>query len=119
VERFLKTNRQGDLLVPAGSPRDMFLYIHDDLLDEAQGFLAQRLEGRAAVVRISDLLVQGYFGPVISAELRGRLGNLVILPEAHESVWWYVKDKFEQNYFGHHGGLSPEEMEIPLFTLEI
>ncbi len=67
VERFLKTNRQGDLLVPAGSPRDMFLYIRDDLLDEAQGFLADRLAGRAAVVRISDLLAEGYFGPVISA----------------------------------------------------
>src|SRR5688572_14238385 len=39
IERFLKTNRQGQLLIPAGSARDMFLYIKDDLLEEAQAFL--------------------------------------------------------------------------------
>src|SRR3972149_7809878 len=43
LERFLKTNLKGQLLVPAGSARDMFLYIKDDLLDEAQSFLATRL----------------------------------------------------------------------------
>ncbi len=116
VERFLRSNRSGELLVPAGSARDMFLHIQDDLLDEAQTFLASRLEGRADVVRVSGLIEQGYFGPVISPAFRARVGNLVILPRRYESVWWYVKDKFEQRYHGHHGGLTPQEMEIPLFT---
>ncbi len=42
-QRFLKKNRRGHLLIPAGSPRDMFLYIKDDMLDEAQSFLLMRL----------------------------------------------------------------------------
>jgi predicted AlkP superfamily pyrophosphatase or phosphodiesterase len=117
IERFLKTNRQGDMLVPAGSARDMFLYVKDDLLDEAQAFLSRHLEGKAEVVKVSDLMKEGYFGPNISPEFRSRVGNLVILSRRYESVWWFVKDKFEQNYYGHHGGLSPQEMEIPLFTL--
>jgi hypothetical protein len=116
VERFLKSNRAGELLVPAGSARDMFLYIQDDLLDEAQAFLSTRLEGKADVVRVSDLAEAGYFGPVISPAFRARVGNLVILPRRYESVWWYVKDKYEQKFRGHHGGLTPQEMEIPLFT---
>ena len=116
IERFLKTNRNGDLLVPAGSPRDMFLYVKDELLDEAQAFLASRLNGKAEVAKVSELIAEGYFGPTISDEFRARVGNLVILPYLHESVWWYVKDKFEQNYYGHHGGLTPQEMEIALFT---
>jgi predicted AlkP superfamily pyrophosphatase or phosphodiesterase len=119
VERFLKSNRAGELLVPAGSARDMFLYIQDDLLDEAQAFLFKRLEGKAEVVKVSDLAEAGYFGPVISPAFRARAGNLVILPRRYESVWWYVKDKFEQKFRGHHGGLTPQEMEIPLFTCEI
>jgi len=118
-ERFLKTNRRGDILAPAGSARDMFLYIKDDLLDEAQEFLSSRLDGRAEVVKASDLMAEGYFGPVISPEFRGRVGNLVILSHRYESVWWYVKDKFEQIYYGHHGGLTPQEMEIPLFTCAV
>lgn len=119
IERFIKTNEEGSLIVPAGSARDMFLYIKDDMLNEAQEFLAKRLEGKAEVVKTDWLMENGYFGPEISLKFRARVGNLVILPYRHESVWWYEKKVFEQNFYGHHGGLTPQEMEIPLITLEI
>jgi hypothetical protein len=64
-------------------------------------------------------MADGYFGPTISPEFRSRVGNLVILSHRYESTWWYVKDKFEQKYYGHHGGLTPQEMEIPLFTCAV
>jgi predicted AlkP superfamily pyrophosphatase or phosphodiesterase len=118
VERLLKTNRYGQLLVPAGSARDMFLHIKDDLLDDAQAFLAPRLEGKADVVKTEYLIHEGYFGPEVSPRFRERVGNLVILPYRYESVWWYEKDKFEQRFYGHHGGLTPQEMETVLYTLE-
>ena len=41
----------------------MFLYIKDDMLDEAQAFLSSRLEGKAEVVKVSELMEDGYFGP--------------------------------------------------------
>lgn len=119
IERFLKVNRSGELLVPAGSARDMFLYVKDDLLDEAQAFLSSQLEGQAEVVKSGWLMENGYFGPVISPQFRARVGNLVVLPYRNESVWWYEKDRFEQRFHGHHGGLTPQEMEIPLISLEI
>lgn len=118
-ERFIKTNHKGQLLVPAGSARDMFLYIHDDLLDEAQSFLSTRLEGKADVVKTEALIRDGYFGAEVSSRFRERVGNLVVLSYRHESVWWYEKDKFEMKYYGHHGGLTPQEMEIALYSLEI
>lgn len=114
VERFLKTNRSGQLLVPAGSARDLFLHIHDDLLDEAESFLAARLEGKADVIKVKALMQSGYFGPQISSRFRERVGDLVILPYRYESVWWYEKDRFEQRFYGHHGGLTPQEMETAL-----
>jgi predicted AlkP superfamily pyrophosphatase or phosphodiesterase len=119
IERFLKTNEAGNLIVPAGSARDMFLYVKDDVLDEAQEFLSTRLAGKAEVVKSEWLMENGYFGPGLSHKFRARVGNLVILPYRYESVWWYEKDRFEQRYYGHHGGLTPQEMEIPLITLEI
>ena len=118
-ERFLKTNLKGQLLVPAGSPRDMFLYIKDDILEEAQAFLMPRLEGKADIVKTEFLIENGYFGPEVSSRFRERVGNLVILPYRYESVWWYEKGKFEQRFYGHHGGLTPQEMETVLYTYEI
>jgi len=119
VERFIKTNSSGELLVPAGSARDMFLHVKDEMVDEAREFLAKRLEGKAEVVTSKWLMENGYFGPEVSQKFRARVGNLVILPYRHESVWWYEKDRFEQRFYGHHGGLTPQEMEIPFITFEV
>lgn len=120
IERFLRRNGHGQLLVPAGSPRDLFLYVQDELLDEAEAFLAERLEGRGQVVQVADLVADGFFGPQPpSAAFMARAGNLVILPYAGECVWWYEKDRYEQRFFGHHGGLTPQEMEIPLLAMAV
>jgi len=118
-ERFLKMNLKGQLLVPAGSPRDMFLYIKDDLLEEAQSFLLPKLGGKADIVRTETLIEGGYFGPEVTVRFRERAGNLVILPYRYESVWWYEKGRFEQRFYGHHGGLTPQEMETVLYSYEV
>ncbi len=119
VDRFFRTDGQGLPLVPAGSPRDFFLYIKDGQVEEARAFLASRLDGRAEVHRVNDLIEAGYFGPVVSPIFKGRAGDLVILPYRGESVWWYEKDRFEQRFRGHHGGLTKQEMEIPLVMWEM
>ena len=85
-ERFIRANRNGQLLVPAGSARDLFLYIKEGSLDEAQAFLSKRLEGKADVVKTEFLISEGYFGPEISSRFRERVGNLVVLPDRYESV---------------------------------
>ena len=119
IEKFLKTNRRGELLVPGGSARDFFLYIQAGLVDEAQAFLTPRLEGRAEVRKVADLMSEGWFGPRLSPKFCASAGDLVLLPYRYESVWWYEKDKHEQRYYGHHGGLTPQEMEIQLLTWEM
>lgn len=119
VERFIRSNKHGHLIVPAGSARDMFLYIKPGMEDEAQAFFEKRLEGKADVVKTETLIQEGYFGPDVSSRFLERAGNLILLPYRYESVWWYEKDKFEQRFYGHHGGLTPQEMETVLYSLEV
>ncbi len=119
LQPMLRTTRQGQLLTPGGSCRDMFLHVKKGMEDEARDFLLKRLEGKADVVATQDLIAEGFFGNDVSARFRERVGNLVILPYRGESVWWYEKDKFEMRFFGHHGGLTPQEMETVLYSLEI
>ena len=118
IEGYLRTNRRGRPLVPAGSARDMFLYVRQERLDEAIALLQKHLAGRAEVYRTEELVTQGFFGrEPPSSTFLARVGNVVILPYQGETVWWYEYGKFDMHFSGHHGGLLPEEMEIPLCVL--
>ena len=113
----LRTTRSGAILTPGGSARDLFLYVKDEHVEEAEALLQGILAGRADVVRAAELVEQGLFGGTASAVFLSRLSNLVVLPHAHETVWWYEKDRFEQGFRGHHGGLSADEMQTPLLAM--
>lgn len=120
IKQYLRMDGGGRLLAPAGSPRDLFLYIKDENLDEAYDLLVNHpvLKGRAEVYRVSELIDQHFFtGGEPSERFLQRVANLVILANAGETVWWYEEGRFEQHFYGHHGGLSPQEMEIPLLAL--
>jgi hypothetical protein len=61
---------------------------------------------------------EGVFGEA-GPRLRERIGDLVVLPAPGESVWWREPGRFDMRFRGHHGGLSPEEMRIPLLALPL
>lgn len=115
MERFLRRNRRGTRIGPGGSPRDLFLYIQDDRLAEAQTFFAERLAGVADVHLTQPFIDDGFFGPLPpSPAFLSRVGNLLILPHAGQTVWWYEEGRYGMRYRGMHGGLSREEMAIPV-----
>ena len=119
-ERYLRTNQRGKSIVPAGSPRDMFLYIKDECVEEAMSHLRKALDGRAEVYTTEELLAQHFFGSQEPTEtFLQRVGNVVVLPYENETVWWFEEGKYDMHFFGHHGGLTPEEMEIPLIVLPL
>ena len=120
INRYLKTNSRGLVLAPAGSARDMFLHIKEEYVTTALTELKQRLQNRAEVYLTEDLIAQHFFGmEKPSRTFLDRVGNIVILPYKRETVWWYEEDKFSMHFQGHHGGLTPEEMEIPLLLLPL
>ena len=115
-------NNAGSPIVPAGSARDLFLHIKPEYLADAEALLKTALAQQAMVVRTSDLIKDGLFGPTtsnISQSFLDRVGNIVLLPYKHESVYWYERGRFEQSFLGHHGGLTTDEMEIPLLTCNL
>jgi hypothetical protein len=116
---WIKTNKAGQLLAPGGSGRDQFLYLREEYLDEAFERLSSLLEGAAEVHKVADLLDQGLFGDEPSDLLRSRLGNVCILSNDHSYIWWSGDDVFEKKHWGHHGGLSPMEMETILLALPL
>ncbi len=119
-EHYVRTNQHGKPIVPAGSPRDMFLYIKDEFVDEAMSLLRKALDGKAEVYPTKELIAHHFFGSQEPSEtFLNRVGNVVILPYQNETVWWFEENKYDMHFFGHHGGLTPEEMEIPLIVLPL
>ncbi len=117
ITKYFKTIKNGEPIVPAGSCRDMFLHVNEDSMEDLFKILNEKLKGKAEIYETTKLIKEGFFGRKISKEFTSRVGNLVILPYAGESVWWYEEGVFEQKDIGHHGGLTREEMEIPFLAL--
>lgn len=115
---WLEPTRAGGLKVPAGGPRDFFLHIRPECVDEAKARLTERLADMAEVHAVRDLIAEGFFGSAPPGEaFRSRVGNLVVLPYPGESVWWWGGGRFRNKLIGHHGGLTPEEMQTQLLAL--
>jgi len=112
VHKYLKKNKNNDIMCPAGYCRDLFLHVEEQYLAELKGILEKELYGIAEVYLFEELKAKGLFG-VPSEKFLERVGNLVVLPKENNTVWWYEEGTFGVTFPGMHGGASKEEMEIP------
>jgi hypothetical protein len=56
-------------------------------------------------------IAEGLFGPLpVCPELRRRLGDILVLPYLGHFIWWRVPGLMQNDFHGHHGGLSREEL---------
>ena len=116
LPQHLAVGADGKPLAPAGSCRDLFLHVLPERLDEVEARLGELLAGVAEVRRVESLLAEGLFGPNVTEALTSRLANLVVLPAPGEAAYWLEPGRFEQRFHGQHGGLTANEMEIPLVS---
>lgn len=104
----------GDHIPPVGSPRDVFLHVSDDRVEEALSKLEAGLVDTAEVMFMEDAVRNGYFGPASPSErFLTRAGNVLILPEESKTVWYRIKGQVPMHLRGLHGGMSREEMVVP------
>lgn len=126
-EKTLYMNRFGKLakalerapsgaMIPAwGSARDAYMRVDPSRLDETKEYLEDKLAGTASVLRTEDAMKEGLFGinrPTM--KFRRRIGNLMVLPHGTKTVWFRYKKGESLDMRGHHGGLTADEMTIPL-----
>lgn len=112
IEKHLRFGKRNKPLVPAGSPRDLFLHVREESKKELKEVLDHFLEGIAEVFLVEELIEQQFFGQNPSTpNFLSRVGDIAILPYKGEAVWWYEKHHFQQNFYAAHGGLTKQEME--------
>ncbi len=118
--KYFKKNKRGEPIVPAGSCRDFFLYVQDSHVLDVRQTLQHHFKERAEIYLIEELIDEKFFGnETPSHDFLKRVGNMVILPYEDEAIWWYEQHRFEQHFYGAHGGLTRKEMETIFLFNEI
>lgn len=105
----------GKTIYPWGSPRDLYLKIKPGMVETAIERLKKLLNGKAEIYHSQELLERGVFGrgtPVPT--WNSRLGDITILPHDNETVWYEMIPGEKLQKLGGHGGMSADEMLIPL-----
>ncbi len=107
---WLRTHRNGQPIMPNGSPRDVFLHIQPERVEEALNLLRTKLDLKALVMTTTEAREQGLFGRgPFDQHFLDRLGQILILPYEQNQIWWYDPPRLYAKHRGSHGGLSPEE----------
>jgi hypothetical protein len=106
-------------IYPNGSPRDVFLHVRPNRRRWALDGLRKTLGDIALIMAVDEALDEGLFGPQpVSAELRRRLGDILILPRLGHFIWWRERGIIGNTFHGHHGGLTREEVVTVLGAVD-
>jgi len=114
LKKFMASNGAGKIL-PTGSPRGAFLHINKADIEEACSYLTRKFAGKARIMKSRDAISMGLFGTgKMHPKFRDRVGDIMILPREGEAIWYEHVQGKKQKLIGMHGGLSANEMLIPL-----
>lgn len=108
---FSQNNKQ---ILPWGSPREVFLKIKEEKVEEVFSFLQKEFKGKALVIKSREAFDQGLFGVGLPhIKFFDRIGDLLIIPFGSQTIWYEYLSGERLEFKGCHGGLSEEEMLIP------
>ncbi|HYE23196.1 MAG TPA: nucleotide pyrophosphatase/phosphodiesterase family protein [Candidatus Paceibacterota bacterium] len=115
LEESYQWTKDSRSILPTGAPHDVFLHIYKPKIAHTLNFLRTMLEGKAEVLTTEEALSRGLFGfNEPSERFKRRIGDVLILPYEGYHVWYKHMPGLEYGGRGIHGGLSQEEMLVPL-----
>ena len=108
----------GSLVMPAGEPRHLYLYPRDGAKKSMLAYAREQLGHAVVALDGEEALNAGLYGDPQRRhpDAHRRLGGVVLLARGGHSLWFRP---VERPMLGMHGGLEPDEMFVPLFTVEL
>jgi hypothetical protein len=107
-------------ILPTGSPRDVFLHVKEQKLQQTKETLIAKIGDKAQVLKTRQAAGSGLFGLGKTSEaFLERAGNLLIVPYGKETVWFEHRSGRRINLLGQHGGLHPDEMLVPFAAAKL
>ncbi len=104
-------------ILPTGESRLMYLFIRPGQADHVKTYFDQAWPGQFTFIDPAEAVAKGLFGPgTPHPRLADRLGDLIVAARGEAYLWWAEKENL---LVGRHGGLSAEEMIVPLLSAEL
>lgn len=99
-----------------GEPRMLHIYLDPDSdAAETSARWSQDLAGLADVGTRSEAITAGLFGPTVTEAAESRIGDLLVVARGNGAVYdGTAADQRSRGMIGQHGGLTPEERQVPL-----
>lgn len=98
-----------------GERRAAFCEVRRGAEQDFEAYVGEALRGRAVVARSAALVAHGLFGPgPRHHRLRERVGTHTLLMEPGWTICDRIPGERGHRMLGMHGGLSPQEMWVPL-----
>jgi hypothetical protein len=109
------------LLLPlCGEPRVAYCYVQRHRRAEFADYVRSRLGPRAELVDSERLLEAGYFGVgATHPRLRERIGDYVLIMREGATIKDWVPGEPRHVHVGVHGGVSAQEMLVPLIVAQV
>lgn len=99
-----------------GEPRMLHVYLDPDVdASEVADRWTRDLDGLADVGTRGEVIASGLFGPEVSDAAASRIGDLLVVARGNGAVYdGTAHDQRSRGMIGQHGGLTPEERQVPL-----
>jgi hypothetical protein len=103
-----------------GESRAAYCYVRAGMEAAFENYVSDRLAHAAALHRSADLIAQGWFGPgAPHPRLHERAGDYVLVMKEHYVIKDWLPQERRHTLVGVHGGITADEMHVPLVTASL
>lgn len=102
----------------SGERRVAYCHVRPDARRSFEDYVGNELEGRVTLLPSRDAIARGWFGPgVHHPRLASRAGDYLLLMNARATLKDWLPGEKRYRQIGVHGGLTEDEMLVPLIAL--
>jgi hypothetical protein len=108
------------LVLPlCGERRVAYCYVHPHKREQFERYVQDELAGCAALFESAQLMAQGYFGPgVPHPRLCERIGHYTLVMKKNFTIKDWLPSERRHTQIGVHGGVSVQEVMVPLVVAQ-
>ncbi|MBT3450478.1 PglZ domain-containing protein [archaeon] len=102
-----------------GEPRLAYCYIRPGKEKQFKSYIKTKFSKQIKLYKSSELIEKGYFGlGKANPKLKDRVGDYVLVMKDNYAIRQFLPGDTESFNVGDHGGLSKEEMYVPLVVVK-